>query len=123
MQGKAGANESLLLRILDAGSGMGRSAVFLAELGARERSYPPRFIVDAVDNRSSITALTQAFVARYGVGARVNCIASDIKDYAIKFAGEMMSDMAIRRAVTSLSDVDPYLPCLPHRVVLLPRFI
>ena len=59
------------LRVLDAGCGTARNAVFVAESAAG-------VLVVAVDNRRAMVEKARKFAARCGLGAAVKCIVADI---------------------------------------------
>ena len=69
------------LRVLDAGCGTARNAVFLAKRLGGGDAGAARLRVVAVDNRRAIVQKVAKFAARSGCGGAVECIEADIDDF------------------------------------------
>lgn len=100
-----GAARGEPLRVLDAGSGMGRNAVFLAEDAPPTPGHLP-CAVTAVDNRRVMERLCADFAARCGVGDRIDAV-----------TGDVLAHMLAHAAACENGDA------LPYDVVLLARFM
>lgn len=91
----AGRDDSPLpqqMRVLDAGSGMGRNAVYLAQEAPRAlaqaagadlaaKQAAPSVRVTAVENRWPLVDMSAAFAARLGVGGAVHCVLAEYADF------------------------------------------
>ena len=81
------------VRILDAGSGMGRNAVFIAEQ-LNARADLEKCVVDAVDNRAVMATLAGELAQRNGVGHHVVTVHSDVAAH-LERCGEIRYDIML----------------------------